>query len=96
MTYYSDPNHNGESMNTPKLVTIYSLVQLQPGVNNIDFVGKAKTLEGVREAKVVLGQYDAIVVFEGKGEDFLELAGAPVKDLRLIDGVMRVDDVVCP
>jgi len=75
-------------------LTVYSLVKFKPNVPTDNFIDNALKLPNVREAKLILGEYDAIVIFEG--QNFRSLGLVAVKDLRSMVEVMSTNEMTCP
>ena len=75
--------------------TCYVFLDLMPGTKK-DFIKKVKTVRGVKEARIVIGIFDALVKIEA--ENIQELERIYFNEIDKIEGIMdsRLHLVACP
>jgi len=75
--------------------TGYALLSLKPGTKK-DFVKKVKNVKEIKEARLVIGIFDAVVKIEAENID--ELEKIYLNEIDNIDGIMnsRLHIVACP
>ena len=75
--------------------TAYVLFELQPG-KKIEFVRRVRNAEGVKDARLVIGIFDAIVRIEADSIETLERIY--FNQIEKIDGIhhSRLHFVACP
>ncbi len=73
----------------------YVILSLKPGMKK-DFLARAKKLRGVKEARLVIGIFDAILRIEA--ETIEELERVYLNEIDKIDGILnsRLHIVACP
>jgi len=75
--------------------TGYALLSLRPGTKK-DFIKKVKNVKEIKEARLVIGIFDAVVKIEAENID--EMEKIYLNEIDKIDGIMnsRLHIVACP
>lgn len=75
-------------------LVIYCLVKMKPNSQARSFLDEVRKFPCVREAKSVLGEFDAIVVFEST--DFRKMARFAAEELRYVKQIESISSHICP